>query len=334
MSCCGICNRVFRGSYELKRHLARLRSCENDICVPNFVLGVNKSTGSVNLSTLGVNKSTGSVNLSTSVGIEKSPINSKTCQYCVRLFSSTNYKNRHILRCPQRSNPVRLLELSRSIDPIKPDNPTDCRFCKKTYSRRSLLNRHVGVCPSYQVYHENLLKTQIINNNTTNNNTNNIVNINILGQENMDHVQIERVIDLFRTISKEFGYSRICLTAGNLINSFDRYIRETPENQNIIIPDSKSLYGTVRTPLGWEKVSADDCLNTAFKQTATELYNRKDAMGSYNDKIFKSVNNNSVFNEVRDFAKNGLINSVNSLDLRQIKTSFKVAKLKDRVVEF
>lgn len=333
MSCCGICNRVFRGNYELKRHLTRSRSCEHDISFHNLDLCVNKST-------LGVNKSTGTVNLITgSVGIEKSPISSKTCRYCVRVFSSTNYKNRHILRCPQMDNPVRLLELSRSIDPVKPDHPTDCRFCKKSYSRRSLLNRHIGVCPSYMDYHENLLKTQfpvaITNNNTTNNNnTNNIVNINILGQENMDHVQIERVIDLFRTISKEFGYSRICLTAGNLINSFDRYIRETPENQNIIIPDSKSLYGTVRTPLGWEKVSADDCLNTAFKHTAAELYNRKEAMGSYNDKIFKSVNNNIVFNEVRDFAKNGLTNSVNSSDLRQIKTSFKVAKLKDRVVEF
>ena len=327
MSCCGICNRVFRGNYELKRHLTRSRSCENDI-LPH-ILNSGIKTASLGIKT------------ASSVVIKKSPIDSKTCQYCVKSFYNVKNKNRHILRCPQRDNPVRLLELSRSIDPVKPDHPTDCRFCQKSYSRRSLLNRHIGVCPSYMDYHENLLKTQvpvaITNNNTTttnNNNTNNIVNINILGQENMDHVQIERVIDLFRTISKEFGYSRICLTAGNLINSFDRYIRETPENQNIIIPDSKSLYGTVRTPLGWEKVSADDCLNTAFKHTAAELYNRKEAMGSYNDKIFKSVNNNIVFNEVRDFAKNGLTNSVNSSDLRQIKTSFKVAKLKDRVVEF
>ena len=50
--------------------------------------------------------------------------------------------------------------------------------------------------------------------------------------------------------------------------------------------------------------------------------------------VFVSENNRSVFNEVKHFADNGLINIVNTDDLRQVKTSFKVSKLKDRIVDF
>ena len=117
--------------------------------------------------------------------------------------------------------------------------------------------------------------------------------------------------------------------AGNLVDSFDGYIREIPQNKNIIIPSSRSLYGTIKTDQGWKKISVDKCLNTAFRNSAKELYSQKDSIESCNEKVFKSETNKQIFSEVKQFADNGLMNSTNTSELRQIKTSFKVGKLKD-----
>ena len=117
--------------------------------------------------------------------------------------------------------------------------------------------------------------------------------------------------------------------AGNLVDSFDGYIREIPQNKNIIIPNQKSLYGNVKTDQGWKKVSVDKCLNTAFRNSAKELYSQKESIQNCNEKVFKSETNKQIFSEVKQFADNGLVNSTNGDDLRQIKTSFKVGKLKE-----
>jgi len=252
--------------------------------------------------------------------------------------------NRHLLICKQKDDPIRLMEIKNKINPVLPKCKTECRFCNKYFYRIGMLNKHFLVCKERLEYHQELLNKQLIvpiapiinniHNGDNIHNGNNIVNVNILGHENMDHIELERIVDLFRIVSKEFGYSRICLTAGSLINSFDNYVREIPENQNIIIPDPKSLYGNIKTELGWEKVSADQCLNKAFKKSANELYNRKEALNTHNNKMFVSEANRSVFKEVKSFADNGLINATITDDIRQIKTSYKVSKLKDRVINF
>ena len=152
------------------------------------------------------------------------------------------------------------------------------------------------------------------------------------GQENLSHLQTENIINLLREIRKEYGDNQVYLMAGNLVDSFDNYIRENPENQNIVIPSCNSQYGNIKTDKGWEKVSLDKCLNKAFKRSANELYNKKETIQNCNEKVFKSETNKQIFSEVKHFVHNGL--SGNNDDIRQIKSSFKLSKLKDRVLDF
>ena len=49
--------------------------------------------------------------------------------------------------------------------------------------------------------------------------------------------------------------------AGDLINRYDNLLLKAPENNNLIIPDSKCLYAEVKIPGGWEKESVDNSLN-------------------------------------------------------------------------
>ena len=78
-------------------------------------------------------------------------------------------------------------------------------------------------------------------------------------------------------------------------------------------------------------MAVDRCLNTAFKSSAKELYKKKESIDIHNEKVFKSETNEQIFSEVQQFAKNGFANSTNNDDLRQIKSSFKVGKLKEEI---
>lgn len=118
--------------------------------------------------------------------------------------------------------------------------------------------------------------------------------------------------------------------AGNLISSFDNYIRENPENNNLIIPDSKCLYAETKIEDGWEKTSIDRSLNKAFKNSAKELYTRKEEIDSSNNRVFTSGTNKEIFSEVKQFSNKGFNHYHSQDDLRQVKTSFKISKLKNK----
>ena len=99
----------------------------------------------------------------------------------------------------------------------------------------------------------------IINNNTTNNITNNNIVLNF-GQT-VDNTQIEELIDFLRILPNNFNKEdrQYYLMAGELINKYDRLLMKTPENNNLVIPDSKCLIEN-----GWEKVSIVDSLSSAL----------------------------------------------------------------------
>ena len=91
-----------------------------------------------------------------------------------------------------------------------------------------------------------------------------------------------------------------------MVISYDDLMREIPENQNIIIPSSKSIYTEVKTENGWEKKETDEALNRSFKNSAKKLYDTKETIESVNNKVFESESNKKIFNEVKQFAKSGL----------------------------
>ena len=336
MSECEKCGKILRDRYNLLRHQSRSRPC-TDICSE---IGDDRE-GLVNPKSSLVNPKSSLVNPKSSlVNPKSSLVNSKSsCKYCMNNFYNKGNMKKHLLICKYRNDPIRLLEIENDIEPILPESKTCCRFCEKDLSRISYLNKHLLVCKEREIYHDliknkNTITVNNINtiNNINNINTiNNINNINILGQESTEHIQIEDVVNLLRNVIKEFGNNQISLTAGNLINSFDNYIRENPENQNIVIPHHKSIFGNIKTETGWKKMSVDRCLNRAFKSSANELYNRKEEIDNHNKQVFKSLTNKQIFSEVKQFGVNGL--SGNSDEIRQIKTSFKIDKLKESEIK-
>ena len=323
MFSCKKCGNVFRDQYNLTSHQSR-----NKPCVKNNTQVT--STGDI------------LEDPKQSLGDPKQSLEeNNTCRYCLNTFSTKKHKNRHLLICKYIDDPIRLLEIENDIIPELPESNTECRFCNKIYHNTSNLNKHITTCKEREVYKQILIKekTQITINNNCNNNCNNTTNINnklILnfGQENLNHLQTENIINLLRDIRKEFGNDQVYLMAGNLITSYDNYIRETPENSNLRIPDSKCLYAEVKIENGWEKTSVDRSLNKAFKSSASSLYNKKEEIDTANERVFQSSANNDIFSEVKQFAKKGFEHSYRGEELRKVQTSFKVSKLKNKNVDF
>ena len=343
---CKKCRAWFRDSYNLTKHMSRKKPCvkEEDgkeiIDDPKSTSENPKSTLVFPKSTLEFPKNTSEFQKDTSE-FQKDTL----CEFCLNNFSTKNHKNRHQKICKLKEDPVRLLEIANKIEPVLPECKLECRYCNKNLSRISILNKHLLVCKEREKYHQFLLDKQtttvnyngcnITNNNITNNNNNIIKNnivINLVGQESMEHIDPERIINLLREINKNYDPRETFLTAGKLIISFDELICEKEENKNLVIPNSKCLYSEVKTPTGWKKSEVGDSLNRSFKNSAKKLYDTKESIENHNDKVFKRESNNHIFKEVKGFANKGLNYSsqtCNPDDQRKIRSGYKISKLKN-----
>ena len=90
--------------------------------------------------------------------------------------------------------------------------------------------------------------------------------------------------------------------AGDLINRYDKLLMRTPENNNLRIPDSKCLYAEVKIPTGWEK-EPFSVLNNLFKDRANKLYNKKEEIGTANQRVLKNKMVNGMFNQINHISK-------------------------------
>ena len=339
MVCCKLCLCVFRDNYNLSKHLSRVKPCIKEPVVINIPLESQKDTLEDKKSLLEDKKSLLEDKKSL---LEDKKSLLKKCSYCMCGFSTKKYKDIHEKKCKQKDDPIRLMEIENKINPVLPDCKTTCRFCNKDLTRISYLNKHLLVCKDREEYHEGLKSKAMIINNTINNNivNNNTINnhngdnklILNFGEENLNHVQIENIINLLRGIRKEFGNNQVYLMAGDFITSFDNYIREEPENNNLVIPDSKCLYAETRITNGWEKKSIDYSLNKAFKSSANELLNRKEEINETNERVFNSDTNKQIFSEVKHFANKGFCHYPTGEELRKVKSNFKLSKLKNKVI--
>ena len=328
MSCCGYCNRVFRDNYNLSKHLARLNKCVKDQDALNLHLNPKKD--------ILVNKKDTLVNKKDTL---------KKCQYCMDIFSTKQYKNIHEKNCKQKDDPIRLMEIENKIQVEVPDIKTECRFCNKNFCRSSLLNKHLLVCTSKEEYRKMLIikdtkRVEIINQQTIINNnihtTNNITNNNIVlnfGQT-VDNTKIEELIDFLRILPNNFNKEDrpYYLMAGELINKYDRLLMKTPENNNLVIPDSKCLYAEAKIENGWEKVSVSDSLNSSFKDRADRISKKQTDINTANERVFKNETNKEIFKEVGRFAKKGFGHAMYGDSKRnKVKTDHKINKLKNKI---
>jgi hypothetical protein len=348
MSSCKNCGTCFRDKWVLERHMSRIKPCKKvNILIQNdnqsleekiSISGEKISTSEEKISTSEEKISTSEEKISTSE--EKNQ--SIKCEFCLNIFHCKKYKKIHQENCKLKNDPIRLLEIEKKIKINIPGSKTECRFCNKDFCRLSVLNKHIIHCKEREDYHKQLLtkstEMQIQNIGTLNNGTMNINNgtvnnitINNFGQESLDHLQIEKTIDLLRKIRAEYDAEDVYISAGELIISFDKYIREVPENRNISIPDPKGIYANIKTTEGWEMHLIEKVLNKGFKKSANLLYDTKNSINDHNTRVFESNTNKSIFTEIKDFANKGFKHSkYGDTKSRQIKTSYKISKLKKK----
>ena len=353
MTSCNNCGTCFRDKWVLERHMSRIKPCkkvnkliqnEND-----QVLAENNHLMTGNQSFTAGNQSftTGNQSFATENQSFEEKFDHLKCEFCLNTFTRKYNLKIHQENCKYRDDPIRLLEIEKKIKINIPSSKTECRFCNKDFHNTSNLNKHITHCKEREEYHQKLLtkstETQIQNNFNNNNGTMNIntgtvnnITINNFGQESLDHIQIEKTIDLLRKIRAEYDAEDVYISAGELIISFDKYIREAPENRNISIPDPKGIYANVKTAEGWEMLPIENVLNKGFKKSANLLYNKKDSIDDHNTKVFESKTNKSIFTEIKDFANKGFKHcKYGDSKTREVKTSYKISKLKNKnIVDF
>jgi hypothetical protein len=271
------------------------------------------------------------------------------CVYCMTVFSSDWYKNRHERICKHR-NETRDLEIEMGIEPVIPQSNVECRFCNKSYSRSDYLSKHTGICKNRLSYHNDLLKQKIkttaseqiantiINNSGTINNGTINNTINVFGSpRSLEHIEVEKIIQFLRDLKKHHLPDQTYEQAGDLIVMMENYIQENKVNRNFIIPDYKSVIGYIKSNEDWDITGIDNPLNQQFKETAGILCDKRNDIETVNDKVFKNNTNCEIFQHVKQFKKKGFgyngENERGGQKAKVIKSNFKITKLKEKKIE-
>ena len=111
---CTKCKSVFRDNYVLNRHMMRLKPCIG------FITKKPDDTPSKNLQEVTKNFPDHSKDLPDHS--KDLPDHSKNnCSFCLNKFCNKYTKNRHELICPDRNDPIRLLEIKIGVDPDTPN---------------------------------------------------------------------------------------------------------------------------------------------------------------------------------------------------------------------
>ena len=170
---CVNCNKLFRNTYDINRHLSRNKPCsinnspENNTHNENntsedpktSLTGTEKSlTGTENTLTETENTLTATENTLTATENTLTATENNTCKYCLHTFTRIDNKNIHEKTCKYLDDPIRLLEIENDIIPELPESKTECRFCNKIFSRTDNLNTRITICKEREVYHKILIK--------------------------------------------------------------------------------------------------------------------------------------------------------------------------------
>ena len=205
--------------------------------------------------------------------------------------------------------------------------PFCCEKCKKTFRDRYDLNRHLlkkNPCILTQEFLKNdTAGITIINNGTINQTT---INIHfVLGNDDLSGINIERIINEWRTINKttEEEYTR----AGKLVTTFHSMVCENPTNRNIKVKNERSISGVSLDQNGeWKLHSTDEIVDKVIKVRSGQLIQFKESITQTNDRVFKVPSNQRTWKHLEKFSVHGRDHQGSSHDqTRRLRTSIKVA---------
>ena len=215
---------------------------------------------------------------------------------------------------------------------------TNCQWCNKTFSRKNVLKKHQLICKE-KCKNGTVIDSSTcnigINNGTVNNGnvntTTNNVTINVLGNESLEHIPIEKIVEILRTIDKEYLETDYYLRAGKLVTLFDKLLREIPENQNVQVETLRSLTGKIHTQLGWESQPVMDIVDRALQNTAQRLEELTEQINQYNKRALTVDRNKRTWRVLGDLANRGL-RRTDSLpgERRTVRLGFRVGLVRHK----
>jgi uncharacterized C2H2 Zn-finger protein len=359
---CKRCGRVFRDSYNLKRHLSKTNQCfqiQNvekraniQGTVEPSVNGTLETTESIG-ATLGPTEPTLETT-NVEKNNEKEDNKSNTCSFCLHTFSKrTNIKN-HENSCKFKDDQVRLLEIELCIKIDEPTDPkTECRFCNQIFSRSDSLFRHVKVCNERKIYHEKLLKQKenktvniinnnnqvtninnnITNNNITNNNiTNNVLVISNFGDESVEHISDKQFISLLDRYVKKLKFfkendEKYKLELGNLILEFEQLINKDPSNKNSWITNAKADFGIIKLNNKEKMVRFNNFVDKILINASKKLSTRHDI---YCEEHFVSDDINFLLTDAYEY-KYGLEHqNLSRKSIKELNDNIRINKVRQK----
>jgi hypothetical protein len=231
-------------------------------------------------------------------------------------------KTKKMVRCQRCKEDFRdTYDLNRHLEKVTPcvlNIPTKCicQWCDKQLSRSDSLKRHLQICK----YREEQRPVQtpvndssnniVGNDNTINNGTiDNRINItiNVVGKESIEHIPIEKIVEILREIDTIYEENEPYLRASALITMFDKCIRDKPENCNVDIPAHRSTAGKIKTHQGWESRPVGDIVNTLIKNTALCLTGLTTNLDKHNQRVLQVPRIKRTWGMVGDLARRGVL---------------------------
>jgi len=163
-----------------------------------------------------------------------------------------------------------------------------CEICGKNFRDNYDLNRHSLKKKKCEFKEE----------------SNDTSNINIFKQEDLSHINAQKIVEILKKINKEITNTYI--RAGKLIAEFQDYINENENNINVILSNSKSISVEVLRMYGWIDEPILEILNELIRIRAEQLLSFKQSIQEINDRVFINKNNMQTWTEIEKFHKYGL----------------------------
>ena len=261
---CENCHKCFKYKYLLVRHLGRKSTC---------VDGTKTNVWGTKMNVENILKQQEIQNES----------DFKECMYCFKEFVNKKGYTRHISTCKYKDDETRKLELELNIDPFI-SNKLQCRFCKNYYTTTYRMSTHYRACKEKRDYHEKLVHLKnkytsqnfaeglnVTNNITNNNITNNNIIINAIGNESVEHITTQMVLEILLRNRIKYCSDSLYLKSGHTVIDFHKLLQENEANRNIVVSNMRSQTASVMTDNGVEEQDIDQVLKQCFINSSKKL---------------------------------------------------------------
>ena len=307
---CRICEKVFKYSYQLKRHENKKNSCK----VPNHIkLTIENKLYKleeiiIEQGQLLIQQDKKLIDIQEQVKAKTTCSKEYRCEYCYHNFSRLDNLERHVKEqsCKYKNDNVIIYEKELGITK-KEVEPLKCRFCMIKFSNPPSYSRHLkSDCKAklkYEMKLQSLVQTNRKkvaasvsfngnqNKNYSDNTTNNIVNniylphMNAFGNENLDYITTKMLIKQIE-LSKDFSDITDTLkTFTELIHAHPAH----PENHNVLMKDNHGALSTIFNGENMEQVNSIGIQDQILSKVGKLLVEKSKEYTDINNKKNKYV---------------------------------------------